>query len=185
MSEDLFNIIERLANVLRQEVRAEGQSLGLQPVQQEALYYLSICNRYSDTTLAVTEYLGLTKGTVSQSLKVLENKALIYKEKDKDDLRITHLKVTEEGKQFLAETCPPKKFTEAIEQLSETKQSQAAVLMQDVLKNYQKAVGRTAFGVCMNCKYNQKNEADSFYCGLTKEVLSIDDTQLICREYAT
>ena len=76
MSEDLFNIIERLANVLRQEVRAEGQSLGLQPVQQEALYYLSICNRYSDTTLAVTEYLGLTKGTVSQSLKVLENKTL-------------------------------------------------------------------------------------------------------------
>jgi DNA-binding MarR family transcriptional regulator len=133
----------------------------------------------------VTEYLGLTKGTVSQSLKVLENKALIYKEKDKDDLRITHLKVTDEGKQFLAETCPPRKFTQAIEQLSESKQSQAAVLMQEILKNYQKAVGRTAFGVCNNCKFNQKNAADSVFCGLTKETLSFDDTQLICREYAT
>ncbi|MCP4325394.1 MAG: MarR family transcriptional regulator, partial [Alteromonadales bacterium] len=65
MNNELFNIIERLANLLRQEIRLAGKELGLQPVQQEALYYLSICNKYSDTTLAVTEYLGLTKGTVS------------------------------------------------------------------------------------------------------------------------
>ena len=82
MNDELFNLIERLANLLRQETRLEGQSLGLQPIQQEALYYLSTCNRYSDTTLAVTEFLGLTKGTVSQSLKILESKALISKVKD-------------------------------------------------------------------------------------------------------
>ena len=184
MNDELFNLIERLANLLRQETRAEGQSLGLQPVQQEALYYLSTCNRYSDTTLAVTEFLGLTKGTVSQSLKILESKALIAREKDKNDKRITHLKVTESGKTFLAATCPPKKFTEAIIKLSDEEQSTTATLLSEVLKNYQITTGRNAFGVCRNCKYNQKTPA-GIICGLTQETLSTDDTKLICREYCT
>ncbi len=182
MNDELFNVIERLANLLRHEVRAEGQRLGLQPVQQEALYYLSICNRYSDTTLAVTEYLGLTKGTVSQTLKVLENKALIEKEKDKKDLRITHLKLTQAGKEFLEETCPPKMFSQAIQQLSNTKQAQTNELIQDILRNYQNITGRTAFGVCRNCKYNQKS-ANGIICKLTNEPLSSHDISLICREF--
>lgn len=184
MNDELFNVIERLANLLRHEARAEGQLLGLQPVQQEALYYLSICNRYSDTTLAVTEYLALTKGTVSQTLKVLENKELIKKEKDKKDLRITHLKLTESGKKFLKDTCPPKKFSQAVQQLSSSQQANTTSLIQEILRNYQIITGRTAFGLCQNCKYNHKN-ASGIMCTLTNEPLSVDDTRLICREYDT
>lgn len=182
MNDDLFNLIERLANLLRQETRAEGQVLGLQPVQQEALYYLSICNKYSDTMLAVTEYLGLTKGTVSQSLKILENKALIVKEKDKNDKRITHLKVTESGQQFLADTYPPKKFSEAIAQLPNKDQGDAQSYLSEILKNYQVASARNAFGVCHHCQFNQKTP-EGILCGFTQETLTVEETQLICREY--
>ena len=182
MNDELFNLIERLANLLRQETRLEGQSLGLQPSQQEALYYLSTCNRYSDTTLAVTEFLGLTKGTVSQSLKILESKALIVKVKDKNDKRITHLKVTDVGRDFLVKTCPPQKFTDAITGLSVDEQHETKALLENVLNNYQQSTGRTAFGVCQHCKFNQKTNG-GILCGLTKEALSHDDIKLICREY--
>lgn len=182
MNDELFNLIERLANLLRQETRLEGQSLGLQPIQQEALYYLSTCNRYSDTTLAVTEFLGLTKGTVSQSLKILESKTLIVKVKDIKDKRITHLKVTETGRDFLAKTCPPQKFTDSISNLSSGEQSETKVLLQKILNNYQQVTGRTAFGVCQNCKFNHKISG-GILCGLTNEILSSDDVRLICREY--
>jgi len=184
MNDELFNLIERLANLIRQEARTEGLSLGLQPVQQEALYYLSICNRYSDTTLAVTEFLGLTKGTVSQSLKVLENKQLISRVKDKNDKRVTHLKVTEAGARFLAATVPPKKFGTAINGLSCEEQDQTVALLSSILKNYQLTTGRNAFGVCRNCKFNQETP-DGFLCGFTQETLSKEDTTLICREYCT
>jgi DNA-binding MarR family transcriptional regulator len=183
MNDDLFNLIERLANLLRQETRFAGQSLGLQPIQQEALYYLSTCNKYSDTTLAVTEYLGLTKGTVSQSLKILESKALIVRQKDTNDKRITHLKVTEEGKRFLSTTCPPRKFIGSVNELTDEQQNETATLLSEILRNYQKSTGRTAFGVCKNCKFNQKMP-ESFLCALTKETLTVEDTRLICREFA-
>ena len=63
--------LERLASLLRSERRNRLLKHGLQPIQFEVLYYLSICNRYSDTPMGVTDYLGQTKGTVSQTLKVL------------------------------------------------------------------------------------------------------------------
>lgn len=182
MNDELFNLIERLANLLRQETRLEGQSLGLQPIQQEALYYLSTCNRYSDTNLAVTEFLGLTKGTVSQSLKILESKALITKVKDKKDKRITHLKVTEAGSMFLKKTCPPQKFTDAITALSNDEEYETKTLLKKVLNNYQMVTGRTAFGVCQHCKFNLKT-SDGILCELTQETLSSDDIMLICKEY--
>jgi len=182
MNDELFNLLERLANLLRQEARLEGQSLGLQPIQQEALYYLSTCNRYSDTTLAVTEFLGLTKGTVSQSLKILQNKALIINVKDPKDKRITHLKVTPAGREFLMKTWPPQKFSDAISGLSVDEEFESKTLLKKILNNYQNTTGRTVFGVCQHCKFNRKT-ADGILCGLTKEPLSSEDIMLICKEY--
>ena len=71
----IFYTVERLSELLKVDSRQAGVEQGLQPVQVEVLHYLSICNKYSDTPMAVTEYLGLTKGTVSQTLKVLESAA--------------------------------------------------------------------------------------------------------------
>lgn len=45
---------------------------GLQLVHVEILQYLSVCNRYSDTTQTISEYLGQTKGSIFQSLGHLE-----------------------------------------------------------------------------------------------------------------
>ncbi|MCI0482724.1 MAG: MarR family transcriptional regulator, partial [Candidatus Dadabacteria bacterium] len=66
----IASLIERLGNLLRAEERAAGA--GLLPVHVRMLSYLSVCNRYSDTPAAVTEFAGATKGTSSQSIAVLE-----------------------------------------------------------------------------------------------------------------
>ncbi|MCG7535161.1 MarR family winged helix-turn-helix transcriptional regulator [Pseudoalteromonas sp. OOF1S-7] len=182
MNEELYNLIERLANLLRHETRQAGLAMGLQPIQQEALYYLSTCNRYSDTLLAVTDYLGLTKGTVSQTLKVLETKGLVEKIKDTEDKRITHLTVTEAGRTFLNQTCPPRQFSEVACNLPVQTQSALQEALTEMLYQYQQRSGRNGFGVCRQCKYNQSSQG-RFVCGLTKESLSEQDTRLICREF--
>ncbi|MFN2812475.1 MarR family winged helix-turn-helix transcriptional regulator, partial [Escherichia coli] len=75
--------------------------------QLSALHYLARCNRYSDTPLGVTEYLGLTKGTVSQSLKVLEGRGLISKLPDARDRRSVHLRLTDAGRALIEAVIPP------------------------------------------------------------------------------
>ncbi|HIP78057.1 MAG TPA: MarR family transcriptional regulator, partial [Kiloniellaceae bacterium] len=62
-ADDLGLLLERLARVLQNEAHSEG----LKPTQWEALRYLSRANRFSRTPSGVTAYLGMTKGTVSQT----------------------------------------------------------------------------------------------------------------------
>ena len=66
-TKEAHHLIERLGNLVRADARAVCNDYDMRPVQLEALEFLTQCNRYSDTPQAVAEFLGLTKGTVSQT----------------------------------------------------------------------------------------------------------------------
>ena len=180
---EIYNYVERLSELLRIDSRKAGAAHGLQPVQLEVLHYLLICNRYSDTLMAVTEYLGQTKGTVSQTLKVLEKKGLLSKQVDSSDKRICHMKVSSKGKQLLDKTIPTTMFVNACEVLSDNKQSEITSSLKQLLITLLQANQMKTFGVCSSCRYNGKAEGGSYYCNLVEEPLEDDDIHLICREH--
>lgn len=181
--EKIYEYVERLSNWLRNEARREGGEYGLQPVQLEALHYLAMCNRYSDTPMGVTEYLGQTKGTVSQTLKVLEKKGYINKVADSDDKRVTHLIVTQEGAALLKSTVPPARFSQACHKLDDKVQKKVIEGLKVLLETIQQTNEMKAFGVCRSCRHNKKQGRGQYLCELTGEKLSAADVQLICREY--
>lgn len=152
-------------------------------MQLEALHYLSLCNRYSDTPMATTEYLGQTKGTVSQTLKVLEKKGFLTKKADVNDKRVVHLKVSRAGDKLLHKFIPSRQFVDACEHLSKQSQTQIVSCLKELLHTTQRTNGMKTFGVCHTCRYNQKKMNRQYFCNLTQESLSSDDIQLICREH--
>lgn len=176
-------LLERVTTLLRSESRAMAGEHGLQPVHLDVMYYLSICNRYSDSAAAITEYLGLTKGTISQSLKVLENRGLIEKFADKTDKRVTHLCITRDGKKLLA-SCLPSKFLQLAlgSQVSST-ETQLNHQLTELLRSLQKANGLKSFGQCISCSHNVRLEDGGYFCALTNEQLSVEDVKYICREH--
>ncbi len=179
----IYNYMERLSNLLRTDSRRGGAEYGIQPIQLEALRYLSICNRYSDTLMATTEYLGQTKGTVSQTLKVLENKGLLTKYTDDNDKRISHLKVSRAGYKLLQKTIPGPLLTQACKQMTTATETQIIENLEKLLLTLQHSNNMKSFGVCHTCRFNQKIKANNYFCNLTKEPLSGEETQLICREH--
>lgn len=176
-------LIERLASLLRNESRQLLAQHGLQPVQFEALHYLALCNRYSDTPMGVTEFLGQTKGTVSQSLKVLEREALIKKQLDSRDKRVTHLSLTDKGKDLLEGLLPSPILSLAANQLGEEMIQQSNHNLAELLKVIQQSHGFKSFGQCLTCKHNEKRSQQEYFCLLTQEALSVEDVALICREH--
>ena len=176
------DLLERLNNLLRMEVRAFGLKYGLQPVRIEELVYLTRCNRYSDTPQAVTEYLGLTKGTVSQSLKVLEQKGFLRKQQDKEDKRITHLAVTAKGRKLVEQAFPAKSLEAALAKTSSIQGNKLEETLRLLLREMQHLHDRKTFAACHTCRFNEQHEK-GYVCGLTKEALSGRDIQLICREH--
>lgn len=176
-------LLERLSSLLRSESRNLLSEHGLQPVQFEALQFLSIANRYSDTPMAVTEFLGQTKGTVSQTLKVLEKKGLLTKIADVKDKRVTHLQVTRDGKNLIEQILPSPIMRGACDLLDEDEVSVINSSLNTLLYKLQQANSFKSFGQCASCRHNIKKGSGDYLCGLTQEPLTTTDIKLICREH--
>jgi DNA-binding MarR family transcriptional regulator len=182
-SSDIYEYLERISSLLRTDVRRAGIALGLQPVQLEALHYLSRCNRYSNTPMAVAEFLGLTKGTVSQTLGILESNRLIEKQPDGADRRVVHLVLTELGRQVVCDSLPPGVLESAMGDLSETEGQELVAALGRILRSLQHANGLKTFGACKNCRHHLLQADGSRRCMLTTEVLTDADSEMICREH--
>ncbi len=179
---DTHDILERLSNLFRIEMRTFGLKFGLQPVQIEALTYLTQCNRYSDTPQAVGEYLGLTKGTVSQTLKVLEQKGFLRKQQDKQDKRVVHLAPTVKGRKLIQQSFPAKGLEAALKLTSSVKVRELEEVLRSTLRGMQYHNKRKTFAACQTCRFNEP-QVKGAVCGLTQEPLSVQEIQLICREH--
>ncbi|MGR9053152.1 MAG: MarR family winged helix-turn-helix transcriptional regulator [Gammaproteobacteria bacterium] len=180
---NIFELIDRISTLLRADERKKYTSLGLQPIHGQILNYLAKCNHLSDTPAAVTEYFGLTKGTVSQSLQVLERKGLIEKKPNTQDRRILHLSLSEQGGCLVEEirACDMLPLTER-EFLAPRLASINEALL-STLTALQKANQLRSFGICHTCV--RFSELDSHYhCALTDQPLNQEQSGKICREHA-
>ncbi|MET1080707.1 MAG: MarR family winged helix-turn-helix transcriptional regulator [Pseudomonas sp.] len=177
----LFDLFERLSSLMRIWFRQQPLLADIQPIQLSALLYLARCNRYSNTPLAVTEYLGLTKGTVSQSLKALEAKGLLVKQQDLQDKRRVHLQLTDQARELVATALPPAFFSQATGQMGAAA-NQLETLLREMLTGIQRQQDVASFGLCKTCRFHREVDGGPF-CGLTDEPLGAPDVELICREH--
>ncbi len=178
----LFKLIERINNLVRSEERKKFAAIGLQPVHIQVLEYLSTCNRFSDTPAAVADYLGLTKGTVSQSIQVLERKNYLTKTPDTEDGRVVHLALTELATELLAELKPIEVLEQAQRLLDGQGFSTIEAALHAVLVGLQKANQARSFGVCHSC-VNFIEKDRHYHCKLTDLPLTRVDSGKICREH--
>jgi DNA-binding MarR family transcriptional regulator len=180
---DLFDLIERIAALIRSEERKKCTAVGLQTVHLQALNYLSRCNKYSNTPGALTNYLGMTRGTVSQSLSLLEKKGYIKKTANINDRRVIHLELLPEGKTILEQAQPAELFIKAAAMMEKKGDiTNYEIVFANMLTALQKANQSQSFGICKTCHYFTTMD-DSFLCGLTKERLSESDSEKICQEH--
>ncbi len=178
MQESTFRLFERISSILQAEERKGCTARGLKLVHARILDYLAQCSSHSDTPLAVAEYLNLTKGTVSQSISVLERKGYIEKIPDEHDKRVVHLRLTTMGQLLLADLKPMTVFNEAEQMLLDTPVSTVGEALNAVLFALQQASQSKSFGVCDSCIHftEQRN-----HCALAQSPISQDETDRICR----
>lgn len=180
----MFELVERVSNFVRAELRRIGAEHGLQPVHVQALIYLSQANRYSNTPQALTEYLGLTKGTVSQSLLLLDRRGLIERYQDELDRRVVRLRLSSQGEAFLSEAQPTMFWLQATRNISANRIRNGVSALRETLGEIQATNGARTFGVCGTCAYCQRKSQRVYHCGWFGERLSVPDMGKICREHS-
>jgi len=177
--------LERLASLYKSNMRQAANEEGIQLVHVEVLQYLSICNQYSNTAQALSEYLGQTKGSISQSIKLMEKAGNIERKPCSKDKRVIKLHLTKSGSLCLRRVS---KKMNSFPQGSETVLKLESILKEWQPKHSQQSFGQCgssqqSFGQCGSCHYNIRLKSNRFRCGLTQEPLSSKDIKKICREH--
>lgn len=183
-NKNLFDSIERMVALIRAEERRRCAEYRLQLVHLQILDYLTLCNQYNDTPAALSNYLGMTRGTVSQSLLLMEKKQLLSKTPDEDDKRVVHLKILPAGLKLLTKVKPLDLFAKASELLQKNADTDACeTFFIQALTALQTVNKSKSFGLCKTCKhFNAK--AKCGVCGLTKENLTHAECEKICQEHS-
>ncbi|MCB2055160.1 MAG: winged helix-turn-helix transcriptional regulator [Geminicoccaceae bacterium] len=179
MVEAATRLIERLARVLQNDAHKHG----LKPAQWEALRYLAAANRFSRSPGALTAWLGVTKGTVSQTLQALERKGLIEKRPAPGDRRGVRLDLTEAGDRLLADD-PMGDLDAAVAGLPREAREALGASLEAVLKAMLARRGGRPFGACRSCMHFRPNHdrGAPHLCNLLNEPLSVEDGERICVE---
>ncbi len=173
-------LLERLAALIQQSVREEALRHGLQPVHLQILAYLARANRYSALPIAIAEYLGITRGTVSQSLALLERKGFIAKAPDEQDARRVQLRLTPAGETLLAGGWS-ERLDAALVAMGVDREALETEL-RALLVGLQRSNGQRPFGICRRCAHFLR-QAGEARCGLTGESLAEAQTEKLCREW--
>ncbi len=179
----LLELVERLGNLMRTELRKAGADESLQAVQLQALVYIAKANRYSNTPQALADYLGLTKGTVSQTLLLLDRRGLIERFEDDIDRRVVRLRLSSAGEELLAESQPALAWQNATRNISPNRIRNATSALREALATLQEDNEGTVFGNCGSCSWCQKLSQRIYRCGRMGDRLSGPETRKICRIY--
>ncbi len=181
---DVSMIIERLARIMR----AAEHSTGLDPVQWQALRYLARCNRFSNSPKALGKYLVTTKGTVSQTVKILVKKELLEKHPRPHHGRSITLVLTEKGKTLL-QNDPWKKISYRAQQFDHMTREALFEGLFDILHAEITDGAIHPFGVCNSCNFfchlppTQASTNKPHWCSLLETGLDKEDSAKICEEH--
>lgn len=177
--EHIAALIERIGRLLSTDAHAAG----LAPVQWEALRYVGRANRFSRTPAALTAYLGLTKGTVSQTINALESRGLVVKRVDPGDRRSRRLSLSPAGRTLLGRD-PLAQTVDATRSLSGPQRAGLAQGLESILSSRLDARQRKPFGQCRDCRYFALRHPGGapHYCRLLDEPLAVEEKDLICHE---
>jgi DNA-binding MarR family transcriptional regulator len=166
--------IKRLARI----DESDGWSANLNPAQRAALEYIDRANRFSRQPSHVAQFLGSTRGTVTQTLKALARKGYIVGKPSLIDKRSISYDLTDLGRDVVA---APGVLGNSLEGVSPDEVIQLAGNLRGVLEKVIADNGLRSFGICKNCVHFQSQRGGG-HCRLLDATLSKLDSLQICHE---
>lgn len=175
--------LERLSHVFKVLLWEKAKEHGLSPVQIQILIFIHYHSPEKNTVSYLAKEFNITKPTVSDAVKILEQKLLIEKTTAKNDSRSFTLKITDTGKKVVKET---EDFANPVNQIvSGISESDKEVLWQNISGLIEKLNKQGIISIqrsCKNCTYLAINN-NNYFCGLLKQPLHTSDLRIDCPEF--
>ncbi len=177
--------LERISQAFRVLLWQESKEFSLSPIQVQVLIFLL---HHSDEKRKVgylADEFNMTKATISDTIKTLEQKELIAKEYEPHDTRSYIIHLTESGKTIAAKTSFfSKEIRNPIDKLQPGDKENMLLSLLDIIRHLNQSGVITIQRMCMSCSYYQQSEKGrSHFCKLLNQKLHISDLRIDCTEH--
>ena len=175
--------LERLSQVFRILLWEKAKAHSLSPIQIQLLIFIQHHSADKSTISYLAQEFNFTKPTISDAIKILEQKKLIKKFPDSTDTRSYTIQLTATGKKVVSETenfVNP--LTEMIVTINEPEKKILWQNISNLIIQLNKSEVISVQRTCLNCKhYATKNKRH--FCILLNQKLETQDIRIDCAEF--
>lgn len=175
--------LERISEVFKVLLWEKAKMVGLSPIQIQLLIFIAFHKPALCNVSHLAKEFNVTKPTISDAIKVLDQKGMIVKDFSSSDSRSYSIQLSPLGRKIVTET---NDFAGALKtQIDTFRQTD----LDDVFKTLSELIYKlnrngilTVQRTCYGCKFYQKNETAD-YCNLLEKPLLTQDIRLDCPEF--
>lgn len=177
--------LERISQSFRVLLWQESKALSLSPIQIQVLIFLLYHGDQKRRVSYVADEFNMTKATISDTIKTLEQKGLIAKTHDPDDTRSFLIHLTDTGREMALKTSVfAKEIRTPIEALPKKTKEDLLLNLLEVIRHLNKAGVITIQRMCFTCSYYQPASGTNMpYCKLLNQQLAVKDLRIDCPEH--
>ncbi|AEW01870.1 hypothetical protein A4D02_07655 [Niastella koreensis] len=177
--------LEKISEVFRVLLWTEAKEHKLSPIQMQLLIFIKYHNSDKQRRIAsMAREFNMTKATISDSIKVLEQKGLIERADDMLDSRSFNFSLTDKGVKL---TGMIENFTKpldgAIATLSIPQKNEFLVSVLDLIFRLNQNGIISTQRMCYNCYYYNGDRQQNHFCNLMQKELAIDELRIECPEH--
>ncbi len=175
--------LERIAEAFRVMLWERSKSLGLSPIQIQIMIFCGNHQAQYRTVSYLAREFNMTKATISDSVRVLEEKKLLLKEKDQHDGRSFVLSVTPSGQDKIKEALSfSDKILNTVSRLSPLEKTNTFTSLMGIIFRLQKDGVLQIQRMCLNCKFYERRLSGP-YCTQLKKDLNDKELRVDCPEH--
>ncbi|AMA49487.1 MULTISPECIES: MarR family winged helix-turn-helix transcriptional regulator [Flavobacterium] len=175
--------LDKLATVHRYLIWEQSKKWALSPIQIQILIFIKYHDQKYSTVSYLAKEFGVTKPTISDAVKILEQKGLIEKIQDSNDSRSYCMKLTTNGCEIVLKV---EDFTQPLQVFFEKQEiSDKEVVWELLSKLIFKLTQIDVISVqrmCFSCKFYE-NKEDGHFCNLMQTHLKKTEIRMDCPEH--
>jgi DNA-binding MarR family transcriptional regulator len=176
--------LERISQAFRVLLWQESKEFSLSPIQVQVIIFLLHHSREKRKVSYLASEFDLTKATISDTIKTLEQKQLIRKEEEPEDTRSYIISLTDKGRDIAGKTSLfTNEIRTPVDLLNEDDKENLLLSLTGIIRHLNKTGVITVQRMCQTCSYYRSSGDGQHFCKLLNQSLEVKDLRVDCPEY--
>ena len=177
--------LERVSQAFRVLLWQESKDFALSPIQVQVLIFLLHHSEEKRKVSYLASEFNMTKATISDTIKSLEQKQHIKKIQQQHDTRSYTIQLTAKGKNIALKTSLFSKEIKApIDRLHDDDKENLLLSLMNIIRHLTQSEVITIQRMCLTCVHYQSSaNGQKHFCKLLNQNLHVTDLRIDCPEH--